>query len=544
LGSNNWVGPAVRRLLIIVVGLVALGVVLAIPVTRRHLHEEAGMTNRHGVRATLAAVGAMLSGAAPTAALPVPPTTIGVTVTPPANYRKVRSLANLAAGGFWMASDHHVLGSGEVDTDGNVKKVASGVMLRRILAPLNSGSKSATVRCIWQGKGDLKVEGKKVQGARIVANGLTFKLDTDPASQGGSAELRLASVDPADPIRNIDCRETSLPADARFDPRYVESLRSFKVIRFMDWQASNSNAPVTWSTRHSQASIDTTKRDGIAIEDLIALTRATNADPWFNMPWNGDDDYFERFARMVHDNLPADRTVYVEMGNEIWNHAFKASRQAQQEGVAAGLAPDPNIAGLLRYAQRLAHVMDIWKKVYADRPGRLVRVAACQNGAGCAKVVLGYQDTAKHVDALATAPYFGARLNRAPFASADAVFAALDPEVDRAIDLALQAKEVAAQYGKRYLAYEGGQHLILKDVALEEQVERDPRMYDAYRKYLDLWRREIGDTLALYASSGSISRFGAWGLIEYVGQPLSETPKMRAVEEAVAAGRDAKASHR
>ena len=530
------------RLLLIVLGVIALALVAAIPIARRHMHAEAGMTNRHGVRATLAAVSAMLSGTASTAALAVPPTTIGVTVTPPANYRKARSLANLAAGGFWVASDHHVLTPDEVDSDGNVKKLASGVMLRRILTPLNSGSKSTMVRCIWQGKGDLRAEGKKVQGAKIAANNITFKLDADPANQG-SAELRLASVDPEDPIRNIDCRETSLPPDARFDPQYVASLRSFKVLRFMDWQASNFNAPVTWATRHSPASIDTTKWDGVSIEDMIALTKATNADPWFNMPWNGDDDYVERFARMVHDNLPADRTVYVEMGNEIWNHAFKASRQAQQEGVAAGLAPDPNIAGLLRYAQRLAHVMDIWKKVYADRPGRLVRVAACQNGAGCAKVVLGYQDTAKHVDALATAPYFGARLNRTPFANADEVFAALDPEIDRALDFSLQAKAVAAQYGKRYLAYEGGQHLILKDVALEEQVERDPRMYDAYKKYLDIWRSKIGDTLALYASSGSISRFGAWGLIEYVGQPLSETPKMRAIEEAVAAGRDAKTTH-
>ena len=501
------------------------------------------MTNRHGVRAALAAISVALGGAQSTAALAVPATTIGVTLTPPANYRKVRALANLAAGGFWVASDHHVLGPDEVDSDGNVKKLASGIVLRRILTSPNPGSKNATIRCSWQGKGALEPEGKKVQGVQTSANGLTFKLSTDAASQGGNAVLKLSSVDPADPIRNIDCRETSLAADARFDPQYVESLRDFKVIRFMDWQATNLNTPVTWATRHLPTAIDTMRGDGIAIEDMIALTKATNADPWFNMPWNGDDDYFERFARMVHDNLPADRTVYVEMGNELWNHAFRASQQAQKEGVAEGLAPDPNFAGLYRYAERLAHVMDIWKKVYADRPGRLVRVAVCQNGAGCSKVVLGYQDTAKHVDALATAPYFGARLNKTPFANADEVFAALDPEIDRTLDMALQAKAVAAQYGKRYLAYEAGQHLIFKDLTLLEQVERDPRMYEAYKKYLDIWRSRIGDTIMLYSSSGTIGRFGSWGLIEYIGQPPSETPKMRAVREAIAATHDAKTAH-
>jgi hypothetical protein len=532
----------VSRLLLIVLGVIALALVAAIPIARRHMHAEAGMTNRHGVRAALAAVSAMLGSTASTAALAVPPTTIGVTVTPPANYRKVRSLANLAAGSFWGASDHHVLGPEEVDRDGNVKALAPGITLSRILMPLNPGPKTVTIRCSWQGQGSIRPGGKRVEAVQVKDNGFTFRYNNEPAI-GGNAELKLSSIDPVNPIRNIDCRETSLPADARIDPQYVESLRDFKVIRFMDWQATNLNAPVTWATRHLPTSIDTTKGDGVAIEDMIALVKATHADPWFNMPWNGDDDYFERFARMVHDNVPADRTVYVEMGNELWNQAFRASRQAQSEGVAARLDPQPFKAGFLRYAERLAHVMDIWKKVYADRPGRLVRVAACQNGSGCAKTVLGYQDTAKHVDALATAPYFGGRLNRTPFANADEVFAALDPEIDRTLDMALQAKAVAAQYGKRYIAYEGGQHLILKDVALEEQVERDPRMYEAYKKYLDIWRSKIGDTLALYASSGSISRFGAWGLIEYIGQPLSETPKMRAVQEAIAADRDAKTTH-
>jgi len=532
----------VPRLLLIVLGVIALAAVLLYPIARRHMHAEAGMTNRHGMRATLAAVGAMLAGGESTAALAVPPTTIGVTLTAPGYFRKVRSLANLAGGSNWYASDHHPLGPDEVDNDGNVKRLAPGITMSRMMTSPNPSTKSATIRCSWQGKGSLKPGGKRVQGLQGTANSFTFLMNNDPAIQG-NVELKLLAIDPADPLRNIDCRETSMPADAHFDPQYVESLRPFKVIRFMDWQASNFNEPVTWATRHTPASIDNAQHDGVSIEDMIILTKATHADPWFNMPWNGDDDYFERFARMVHDNVPADRTVYVEMGNELWNHAFKASQQAQKEGMAAGLAPDPNRAGLYRYAQRLAHVMDIWKKVYADRPGRLVRVAACQNGDGCAKTVLGYEDTAKHIDALATAPYFGARLNRIPIASADEVFAALDPEIEGTLELALKAKAVASQYGKRYIAYEGGQHLIFKDTALEEQVERDPRMYQAYKKYLDIWRSRIGDTIALYVSSGSVSRFGGWGLIEYIGQPLNEAPKMRAVQEAIDASAGAKPVH-
>ena len=142
-----------------------------------------------------------------------------------------------------------------------------------------------------------------------------------------------------------------------------------------------------------------------------------------------------------------------------------------------------------------------------------------------------------------TAPYFGARLNKNTYASTDDMFAALDGEIDRTLDIALKVKAVAAQFGKRYIAYEGGQHLIFKDVAFEEKVERDPRMYDAYRKYLDFWRTHIGDTISLWTASGVISRYGGWGLVEYVGQPLSETPKMRAVQDQIALTQGGKRAH-
>ena len=529
------------RTLLIVSGMAALALVAAIPIALRHMRAEIGMTNRHGVRATLAAAAAMLMGGHAAAALAVPPTSFGVTLSPPSYYRETRMLANLASAANWGASDRHQIGADEVDKDGNVKKLLPGTTLTRLLTPPNLGARPQ-VRCTWKGKGEIKAAGRAAQNVQYGAGSLTFTMNADPA-HGALAQLKLLSVDPSDPIRDIDCREAGLPADARFDPHYVASLRGFRVIRFMDWQGSNFNAPVTWATRHLPNGIDNMVADGVAIEDMVALARETGAEPWFNMPWNSDDDYYEHFARMVHDNLPADRTVYVELGNEVWNHAFKVAGQAQREGQAANLSSNPNEAGLRRYAQRLAHVMDIWKKVYADRPGRLVRVATCQNGAWCAKTVLSFQDTARHVDAMATAPYFGYRLNSMTFASPDELFAALDPEIERTLQDALAVKAVAAQFGKRYITYEAGQHLIFKDIGFEQRVERDPRMYDAYMKYMNFWRTRIGDLMMLYSSSGSISKYGGWGLIEYIGQPLSEAPKMRAVRDQMALIQGAKTAH-
>jgi len=66
---------------------------------------------------------------------------------------------------------------------------------------------------------------------------------------------------------------------------------------------------------------------------------------------------------------------------------------------------------------------------------------------------------------------------------------------------------------------------------LLQAIERDERMYALYKRYLDNWRVNIGDMLTFYNSTGPINKFGAWGLVEYAGQPLSQAPKMRAVLE-------------
>jgi len=530
-------------MLLVASALVVFAAVM-ISIARPSLYAETGKMSRHGVRAALAAVSiGVMSAPGESAALPVPPTTIGVNLSAPTYFLGTRVLANLASAAGWGASDHRVLGPEDIDKDGSVKRVAAGVEIYRLMTLPNVGTRTATIRCTWKGKGEFRPRARRVQSVSPGKGSFTFTLNNAEPLQGGNPMLGITSVDPSDPIRDLDCRETTMPASARFDPAYLESLRGFKVIRFMDWQNSNGNVPVTWATRHLPNWIDNTGADGVAIEDMIELAKQTGADPWFNMPWNADDDYYERFARMVHDSLPADRTIYVELGNEVWNHAFSVAGQAQKEGLAANLSSDPNEAGLRRYAQRLAHVLDIWKKVYADRPGRLVRVAACQNGDWCAKAVLGFGDTARHIDALATAPYFGGPLSNGAFASPDDLFVALDHDIDRTFANTLQAKAIAAQYGKRYIAYEGGQHLIFKDVEFEQRIERDPRMYDAYKKYLGLWRSKIGDTIALYNSSGPVRPFGAWGLVEYVGQPMSETPKMRAVLDEIARGAGKDVAH-
>jgi hypothetical protein len=504
----------------------------------RHLGLEGGMAKKGGWAHRMAALMAVHGAGAGSAtsahaALPVPPTTIGLNLSTPAYFRQTRTFANLVLGGSsWLISGSERPGPGDVDGNGYLKRLPGGKPVFKVLVQ-PTAAKEATIRCTYQGRGDIRL-GRG--GADYKPGSFTFYW-RNTGYKTSAIQLRITSIDPANPIRDLDCRETTMAANARFAPEFLAMVRPFKVIRFMDWQNTNGNKPVTWATRTTLGSIAILDDDGVSIEDMVDLVNQIGADPWFNMPWNGDDDYIRRFAQYVHDHLARDHKVYVEVGNEVWNTHFPASKQALAEGTSEALHPDPEVARLYRYAERLSHVMQIWSEVFADRPRQLVRVANCQNGPNRSKLVLSFKDTAKHVDALATAPYFGFDFRRHPPADLNEAFARLDEGMDNSLDVALRTKEMAATFGKRYIAYEAGQHVILKDQAFAEQIERDPRMYDAYKRYLSIWRAKIGDTIMMYDSVQPIVPTGSWGLLEYIGQPLQDAPKMRAVLDAIGSER-------
>ncbi len=55
-------------------------------------------------------------------------------------------------------------------------------------------------------------------------------------------------------------------------------------------------------------------------------------------------------------------------------------------------------------------------------------------------------------------------------------------------------------------------------------------MEDIYDYYYDMWFSEGGSLFAVFSHMGSAEgRWGAWGTLEHYGQPLSETPKRRAL---------------
>lgn len=463
----------------------------------------------------------------------IPPTRLGINVSAAVYYSGQRTYANLAAHAEWMYASGgpwRNIDPALLDARGEVRALPPGAAAPLPLVRPAAPFSTLRITCTYDGKGRLGAGGIfRVQGSRDHRLDLLATAGADPAAGGW---LVIEATDSADPLRNVDCREADMPKDVLFAPELVAYLRQFSTLRFLDWSAANQNQGGKWVNRSLPDRPWQGGLEGAAVEHQVELANQADADAWFVLPYNADQAFIENFGRYVHDHLKPDRVAYVELGNEIWNAGFPAARQAMQEGQAEQLGGgNPQYAMLQRYAEKSRNALAIWTRIFADNPARLVRVVSTQNvWTETARQVLGFKDTARYVDALATAPYFQVDANGYAPANLDGLFRDLDVQIDRAIDLAAQNRQIAAQYGKRFIAYEGGQHLLPKDIEFAKQIQRDPRMGRAYARYLDSWRARVGDLLTLYAATGPINPHGSWGLREYAGQPVGEAPKLRAVQ--------------
>lgn len=517
---------AMKRLLVL---MAALGLCVGIATLFRYNKPpQAGST----------ASNAMESPATAAAPLPRQPTAYGINLFTPIYWSRERSFMNLAAGGAWrsIANGWNDMDPHRINQYATITSLLPGEQAALALTrPPGAYKADVAIRCRFEGKG--MVNGVGIAGPRFSPGRLDFIWRQDIET----AHFKIEATDPADPIRNIDCREADADPKAQFDPAFIASIRPYKVVRFMDWQAANLNAGGFWPARALPAASVQSGPQGVALEHMVALSNQAGVDPWFVLPWNADATYVENFARYVHDHLDPARTAYVEVGNEIWNRQFLASKQALAEGRQLKLSANDDEARMRRYAQRSVDAFRIWERIYGADRKRVVRVLSGQNAwPDLLRFALEYKDTAAHVDALSTALYFGQTLLEDPAVDTSDIstlFPKLNASIASTFEVARVTKRMADGRGLRFIAYEGGQHLTYrgKDGTLIARLNRDPRMGEAYRIFLARWDREFGDLLMLYHSTSPVGNSMHFGLAEYSGQPLSETPKRKAVLDAIAA---------
>ncbi|MBN1771971.1 MAG: cellulose-binding protein [Deltaproteobacteria bacterium] len=468
-------------------------------------------------------------------------------------------------GGAW--DDGRAL---DLDEHGWLRSLLPGQVARTLMF-WDDGAVAPAGRCVvlYDGTGTMEYWSGARRDAGASSPGRDV-LDFDPTA--GGIGINVTAVDPSDPLRNIRvlmpggacsddphrwCADdggcaagTCVPFEDRyptepFHPTFLERTRTYRVIRFMDWMATNNSPIREWSERAEPDDARWSLEAGVPVETMVDLCNRLQADPWFTIPHQASDDFVRRFATVVRDRLAPGLRAWVEYSNEVWNGIFDQAGWARDRGRAAGLGPSDYEAQLQFYSRRAVQVFALWEEVFGGTD-RLVRVMASQAAnSWVSEQVLSFEGADGPSDVLAIAPYFGGYLGgpderaRVAAMTVEALAAELAATAlpDAVSWMASQA-DVASTFGVELVAYEGGQHLaghsgVENDDtinALFDAVNRDPRMGELYGDYLDAWRSAGGRYFAHFVNCAGWSKWGRWGALEYLTQPRAESPKFDALQ--------------
>ncbi len=338
-----------------------------------------------------------------------------------------------------------------------------------------------------------------------------------------------------------------------FLPSYLDGLRPFHTLRFMDWISTNNSTQVHWSDRATPSYYSQGTSRGMAFEYAIELANELDTDVWVTVPHMASDDYIRQMAQLFRDTLEPDRKIYVEYSNELWNWMFLQSTWVLNNGqksdgsdpvvndyVATDLAAIETAGGNFpeKDAYMMARVFRIWTEEFASEAStRLVRVATGQQAwAGNTGRILNYLFNTDGIgcDAMAVTAYFNfTEENHIAWNSQDEVTPQeiIDAVLDQFDSGAGASTKATAtyvnQYDIDYLVYEGGQHMQpwqqgvwdYNQAIWDAQIH--PGMYQLYFKNFEsLTDPEVDCRLFMAFSYMGVreSRWGSWGHLENLDQ--------------------------
>ncbi|HEY9866875.1 MAG TPA: hypothetical protein V6D21_22065, partial [Candidatus Obscuribacterales bacterium] len=109
-------------------------------------------------------------------------------------------------------------------------------------------------------------------------------------SQSNGALIVISETDPnqtGNYIRNIRVIKSEHQAryqnGEQFNPIFLEKIKKFRTLRFMDWMRTNHSPQKEWKDRPTPLTA-TYRRSGVPLEVMIALSNQVQAEPWFNIP--------------------------------------------------------------------------------------------------------------------------------------------------------------------------------------------------------------------------------------------------------------------
>lgn len=420
------------------------------------------------------------------------------------------------------------------------------------------GNEAGPHTLFYEGEGsfELRVDG----GYRgyPVCDGSARSISVDLFAYGQVSVLIKASGPAPNHLRNFhlvpDTYVTNFKTEP-FHPLFVDRSAGFKVLRFMDWGHTNGSEVEEWSDRTTTNQHTQARKKGVALELMVQLCNQQKCDAWICIPHLADDAYVTKTAELIRDRLHTNQHVYVEYSNEVWNGMFAQYDYANTQGVALGLSSNAWEAGRMYTAVRSAEIWQLFENVFAaESSNRVVKVLATQSAGSSVTqaMVAALNDptintNAIFADALGIAPYFGHNYttselppNVAAYPTPEEVAGALSiQEIETVKHHVAAQKAIAAVQGMRLICYEGGQHFTGLGAANTDatltgiltQANRLPAMYRRYQEYLDMLQAGGVELFANFTLTGAWGRYGSWGTLERVDQPLEEAVKYMAIRD-------------
>ena len=198
---------------------------------------------------------------------------------------------------------------------------------------------SGRYRLIVQGSGQVRLWG---------ATSGTFQCPVDTLitvnANNGGVVLEIERSTASNPIRDVKFifpQYVNSYQNQTFTTEFLNFVKDFQSIRFMDWLRTNDSPVKTWNERTLTSHYTQTKNSGVAWEYIIELCNTAQKDAWINIPHQANDDYIQQLATLLKEKLNPNLKIYLEYSNEVWNGQFAQHAYAGNIGQILGYSGEP-----------------------------------------------------------------------------------------------------------------------------------------------------------------------------------------------------------
>lgn len=399
-----------------------------------------------------------------------------------------------------------------------------------------------TYQLIYDGDGEIELFGNDTI---TILNSISGRIDfnlkpnkiivNEPGKKGGSLGLIIRRSNKDNPINNI---RVLLPNTSQniypFNPAFLEQLKPFKSIRFMNWNAAYWSDEINWEDRRKPDyytqfnSIDWYSIDqkGVAIEYAIQLCNILKKDMWISIPYKANENYITELGKLILSTLDPTLNIYIEYGNEVWNEGFSdvPNDAFERQHNFVNLQVPANLINQ-NFQYKYAYFANkAFKSFNPSNNNRVIRVLAGQQGSWQGDVLqrsidgmnfIGSKD-GFDVGSVTDYIYHDEAIKSLPVgATVQDVALAFRNIMNKSIASISENLSILNAIGKKMITYEGGVHATCLPGDPNEQAIIDFSKDTSFYNISTEWLKNVGNLNGIQLQMAFVladDQYGYWHL--------------------------------